>query len=253
MSLNGLPAGHLRVLLDGLSVFEQHGLLLAGGYAFRAHEILYRPSQDLDFATGNHEPLPDIAEHVRQAFASAGYGTRVVKATGQYARLVLRLPGSGDELQLDLLKEALGPGGITVQLAPGASVRALSLDDAVGLKARAWHDRFVIRDIIDLHAVADAFSYADIENLARRHDPDLDLGTILEHRAGVGVFADKDFAEYGLGVPAIGSLGAWVTDWYDDLARRLLRNTWTTKHLTTPEDPEVPRFADSGRLSTAPH
>ena len=82
VSLNGLPAGHLRVLLDGLSVFEQHGLLLAGGYAFRAREILYRPSQDLDFATGNNEPLPDIAEHVRQAFASAGYGTRVVKATG---------------------------------------------------------------------------------------------------------------------------------------------------------------------------
>jgi hypothetical protein len=42
-------------------------------------------------------------------------------------------------------------------------VRALSLDDAVGLKARAWHDRFVIRDIIDLHAIADAFSYADID------------------------------------------------------------------------------------------
>ena len=94
MSLDGLPAGHVRVLLDGLSVFEQHGLLLAGGYAFRAHEILYRPSQDLDFATGNHEPLPDIAEYVRQAFASAGYGTRVVEATGRYARLVLRAAAS---------------------------------------------------------------------------------------------------------------------------------------------------------------
>jgi hypothetical protein len=70
----------------------------------------------------------------------------------------------GDELEMDLLKEALGPRWITVQLAGGASVRALSLDDAVGLKARAWHDRFVIRDIIDLHAVAAAFSCADIEN-----------------------------------------------------------------------------------------
>ena len=221
MSLDGLPASHVRVLLDGLSVFEQHGLLLAGGYAFRAHEILYRPSQDLDFATGNHEPLPDIAEHVQQAFASAGYGTRMVEVTGRYARLVLRLPGSGDELEMDLLKEALGPGSITVQLAPGASVRALSLDDAVGLKARAWHDRFVIRDIIDLHAAADAFSYADIENLARRHDPDLDLETILDHLAGVSVFPDEDFAEYALDAPAIVSLRAWVTGWYDDLARRL--------------------------------
>ena len=51
-----------------------------------------RPSQDLDFVTGNHEPLPDIAEYVQQAFASAGYGTPMVEATGRYARLVLRLP-----------------------------------------------------------------------------------------------------------------------------------------------------------------
>ena len=33
MSLDGLPAAHLRVLLDGLPVFERYGLLLAGGYA----------------------------------------------------------------------------------------------------------------------------------------------------------------------------------------------------------------------------
>jgi hypothetical protein len=221
VSLDGLPAGHLRVLLDGLSVFEQHGLLLAGGYALRAHEIVYRPSQDLDFATANHEALPDIAEQVRQAFASAGYGTRMVEATGRYARLVLRFAGSDEELEMDLLKEALGPGGITVELAPGASVRALALDDAVGLKARAWHDRFVIRDIIDLHAAADAFSYVDIENLARRHDPSLDLETVLEHLAGVGVFADEDFAAYELDAHTIVSLREWATGWYDDLARRL--------------------------------
>lgn len=59
--------------------------------------------------------MPDIAEYVQQAFASAGYGKRMVEATGRYARLVLRLPGSGDELEMDLLKEALGSGGITVQ------------------------------------------------------------------------------------------------------------------------------------------
>ena len=42
MSLDGLPPAHLRVLLDGLPVFERYGLLLAGGYAFRAHERTVR-------------------------------------------------------------------------------------------------------------------------------------------------------------------------------------------------------------------
>jgi hypothetical protein len=54
----------LQVLLDGSPVFERYGLLLAGGYAFRAHEILHRPSQDLDFATRDNTPLPEIAAHV---------------------------------------------------------------------------------------------------------------------------------------------------------------------------------------------
>jgi hypothetical protein len=146
---------------------------------------LHRPSQDLDFATRDNTPLPEIAEHVRLAFQAVGYGVRLVEATGRYARLTLRLPDSGDELEMDLLKEALEPCWVTVELAPAASVRALSLDDTVGLKARAWHDRFVIRDIIDLHAVAGSFSYVDLENLARRHDPDLDLEAILDHLAGV--------------------------------------------------------------------
>ena len=206
MSLEGLPAAHLRVLLDGLPVFERYGLLLAGGYAFRAHEILHRPSQDLDFATRDDTPLPEIARHVRNAFQAARYHVELVEATGRYARLTLRLPGSGEELEMDLLKEALDPSFITVQVTARTSVRALSLEDTVGLKARAWHDRFVIRDIIDLHAAAGAFSYIDLEHLARRHEPDLDLETILDHLAGVSVFPDEDFAEYELGEAEIAAL-----------------------------------------------
>jgi hypothetical protein len=66
------------------------------------------------------------------------------------------------------------------------------------------------------------FSYADLENLARRHDPDLDLEAIQDHLAGVSVFADEDFAEYGLDEPTIAGLRNWVTGWYDNLALRLV-------------------------------
>ncbi len=186
MSLHGLPAIHLKALLDGSPVFDRYGLLLAGGYAFRAHKLLYRPSQDLDFATGDATPLPEIAEHVRQAFQSAGYAARLIEATSRYARLVLQFPGSSDSWMT--FSRSTRAKMITVQITNATSIRALSLADTVGLKARALHDRFVIRDIIDLYAVADTFSYIDLENLARRHDPDLDLEAILNHLAGVASF-----------------------------------------------------------------
>jgi hypothetical protein len=222
VTFHSLPESHRQVLIDGLPVFERYGLLLAGGYAFRAHEFLSRPSQDLDFATSSMDPLPELAEQVRTAFEELGYTTRIVEASGRSARLVLELPGFGTALELDILKEALGPRFISVQIDPRTHLKVISLEDAVGLKARAWHDRFVIRDIIDLHAVADLFSYVELESLARRHEPDLDLESLLDHLAGVSVFSDDDdFAEYHIHEPTISNLRRWVTCWYDDLASRL--------------------------------
>jgi hypothetical protein len=69
---------------------------------------VHRPSQDLDFATSDDTPLPEITAHVQDAFQRAGYGVRLAEAASpRYARLVLQLPGSGEELEMDLLKEAL--------------------------------------------------------------------------------------------------------------------------------------------------
>ena len=79
----------------------------------------------------------------------------------------------------------------------------------------------MIRRIIDLRAVAGTFPYADLENLARRHDPGLDLEAIQDHLAGVSVFADEDFAEYRPDERRIADRRNRVTGWYDDLAVRL--------------------------------
>ena len=56
----------------------------------------------------------------------------LVEATGRYARLTLRLPGSAEKLEMDLLKEALDPRFVTVQVTARTSVRALSLEDTAG-------------------------------------------------------------------------------------------------------------------------
>ncbi|NES26758.1 hypothetical protein GCE86_30125 [Micromonospora terminaliae] len=40
-----------RLLKIGFSAGDDLGLVLAGGYAMCAHELVDRPSQDIDFAT----------------------------------------------------------------------------------------------------------------------------------------------------------------------------------------------------------
>jgi hypothetical protein len=74
------------------------------------------------FATRDHTPLPEIAAQVQLSFPRAGYRVRLAEGSPRFARLVLRLPVSGEELEMDLLKEALEPRWVTVQVTPAASV-----------------------------------------------------------------------------------------------------------------------------------
>jgi hypothetical protein len=43
-----------------LPVCTRHGLAVAGGYAVRAHGLVERPSEDIDFATGTAAPMEKI-------------------------------------------------------------------------------------------------------------------------------------------------------------------------------------------------
>ncbi|MGW7467295.1 hypothetical protein ACWGJT_22055 [Streptomyces xantholiticus] len=46
-----LPPLHQRLLADTLDTGAPYGLVLAGGYAVQAHDLVSRLSQDLDLAT----------------------------------------------------------------------------------------------------------------------------------------------------------------------------------------------------------
>ncbi|MER7442153.1 hypothetical protein [Micromonospora avicenniae] len=47
--------------------------MLAGGYAMCAHELLDRPSQDIDFATASILPLPVVVDRLATAFTASGF------------------------------------------------------------------------------------------------------------------------------------------------------------------------------------
>jgi hypothetical protein len=64
--------------------------------------------------------------------------------------------------EVDVLKEAIGP---PARLVVGP---VLSLDDAVGLKVRALHDRAAHRDFIDVRAANARFSRVEMEWLVPR-------------------------------------------------------------------------------------
>jgi len=50
--------GDHRALVEAvLPVCSRYGLAVAGGYAVKAHGLVERPSEDIDFATGTAAPV----------------------------------------------------------------------------------------------------------------------------------------------------------------------------------------------------
>lgn len=204
---------HRRLLQIGFDAGPELGLVLAGGYALTAHDLIDRPSRDIDFATATSMPLPEVAERLANAYRAASYKADIVEATPRMARMVVRRDSLTCEV--DLLKEAIGP---PAQLVIGP---VLSLDDAIGLKVRALHDRAAHRDFIDVKAANARLSWAEMERLGARHTSGFSLDELAERLGSVEERDDRGFASYGLNDADIVELRRWASDWTSDIRARL--------------------------------
>ncbi|MEU9741647.1 nucleotidyl transferase AbiEii/AbiGii toxin family protein [Micromonospora chersina] len=204
---------HRRLLGIGFAAGDDLGLVLAGGYAMCAHELVNRPSQDIDFATATALPLPTVVARLAEAYTAAGFAARVIEVTPRMARMLISDDAASCEV--DLLKEALGP---PARMAIGP---VLAFEDAVGLKVRALHDRAAHRDYIDVHAANERLSWNELEHLGARHTAGFSLDEFADRLGGVEERDTRTFLSYGLGEAQVDKLRGWALRWEADIRRRL--------------------------------
>lgn len=212
-----------RLLADVLAAGAPYPLALTGGCAVRAHGLVERLSQDLEFATESPEALEKIAADVGAALEERGWEVRALEAEPLAARLIAAEPGGSEECayeeyEVDLYKEALWHPPVQTEYG-----LTLSLEDVVGTKVRALADRGLARDLVDVRAAADRWSRPELEELGRRHAPDtFDLTDLQTRLVGAELIDDREFSAYGLDGRAIGDLRRWAQEWADDIAERLM-------------------------------
>ncbi len=208
---------HRRLLADVLAVGEAYPLAVTGGYAVQAHGLVDRLSQDLDVATENPDRMEDIAASVRTGLEGRGWSVRALEADPLSARLIVTDPKSGEECEVDILKEAFWRPPVATEFG-----LVLSLDDVVGTKVRALADRGLARDLIDVRAAADRWSRTELETLGQRHArDDFDLSELQARLGGADWIDDSEFAAYGLDSEEADELRRWALSWADDIAVRL--------------------------------
>jgi hypothetical protein len=205
---------HRRLARIAFNAGDDLGLVLAGGYAISAHRLTERPSRDIDLATASRLPLQEITDRLASAYRAEGFTVALVESTPLMARIEVTV--EGEVCEVDLLKEAIGPP-VLLDVGP-----VLALDDAVGLKVGALHDRATHRDFIDVHAanVRGGFTLNDLERLGAAHLPDFSLTELMDRLGAVELRDDAKFFDYGLSEADVHELRIWAAGWVVELRQR---------------------------------
>ncbi|MFF3516972.1 nucleotidyl transferase AbiEii/AbiGii toxin family protein [Streptomyces sp. NPDC002573] len=211
-----LPDLHRRLLSDVLACGTTYGLVLAGGYAIQAHDLVSRLSQDLDLATNAAADMTEIAQALVSGLEEKGWAISVVELAPRMARLIATDPVSNAQCEVDILKEIFHKPPAQTDAGP-----TLSRDDAVGLKVRALHDRGFPRDVIDVFSARDLYTTGEFERLGAQHDEEFDLEELHSRLEAVDFTSDREYAAYGMSPHQITELRMWVQQWLDDLGLRL--------------------------------
>jgi hypothetical protein len=219
MNLNVM---HQRLMHDVVEIGNDLPLVLMGGYAVQAHNLVDRMSHDIDMATDSDIPMAEIVTLVTGQLHERGWDMRVIGIDALGARMMATDPVSGEQCELDILKEAFGQPPEVTEYGP-----VLALDDVIGTKMRALAGRGLPRDLIDIQAAAHLRTHTELESLYRRHarEGEFSLEGLKDRLDGADWYDDQAFAEYGLTTDQITALRAWAQAWSDNISRRLYRKT----------------------------
>lgn len=217
-----LTALHRKLLQDVLEIGNTFPLVITGGYAVQAHGLVDRLSRDIDVATDSPMPMSSLADHLIAALVERGWQVRVIGVDPISARFVVTDPGTGEDCEVDILKESFNRPPEATPYGP-----VLALDDVIGTKVRALADRGYPRDLVDIHAASRIRSQGELERLGRRCSwDDFSLEGLATRLTSIQWRVDEEFSAYGLSGDEIADLRSWANAWAEDLNRRLYAETY---------------------------
>jgi hypothetical protein len=203
-----LDGDHARLVNAVLPVCAEYGLALAGGYAIKAHHLVDRPSEDIDFATAATAPLDEIMAALADAYREAGCAVQVLDVDLRKGHLLVSF-ADGATYRVDVLKEPLNHPLAMMDFGP-----VIGLQDAVALKMGALHDRALPRDLLDVFGASAHFSGPELISLCRAAiDEEFRLENLRDQLGFAAMYPDEAFTRYGSDPAMISAAKAWAQEW----------------------------------------
>ncbi|WP_433686210.1 nucleotidyl transferase AbiEii/AbiGii toxin family protein [Micromonospora carbonacea] len=200
-----------------LSVAGRHRFVLGGGVAWAAHGLFSRPTEDVDLFADVEGAAAAAAAGVRAALERAGFEVNDADPDSDLAELFAGFDRDMKDfvvsrgprrIRLSLGRLDRNRSPVVMDLGPVMDVR-----DLVANKTAALVNRREVRDFIDVAAVLDHYSVAEVLGLARQLDPALDPQDVRAAGHYLDRLPDRRFARYGLDGAQVARLRARLADW----------------------------------------
>ncbi len=177
----------------------------------RAHDLLERPTDDVDLFS----PAPGAAGRVLAAvcadLVADGFDVQVIRSAGDGDFAELEVSRDRHSTHLDLARDWRAHETVTLNVGP-----VLHLDDAVGAKITALLGRALPRDFIDVAAALNRYPRVRLLELAFDRDRGLRVHDAALAAQALDRIETVQFQRYGLTPIDVDSLRARFADWPRD-------------------------------------
>lgn len=194
--MTSLTDFQVRVARVFFELPESDGFLVAGGAALIAHDLVNRPTRDLDLFSSPRKTVSDTVIAFESAAAAQGWKVRRVHDHDQFVRLLVAGP---EDLIVDIGVDA-APQRTPTMCMLGPSYDPLEL---AGRKLLALFDRAEARDFTDTHALINLYGVPAVLAFAQELDPGLSARRLADSLTTIDRFVDADFPIPGEDVPAM--------------------------------------------------
>jgi Nucleotidyl transferase AbiEii toxin, Type IV TA system len=193
---------HEHVARIAFALPQAGQVALAGGGAMLAHDLVDRPTQDVDLFTPNPAEVTRLTDALAVALRAEGAQVQIDRRGPGFTRLGVTV-ADGRSVMVEIAHDARIREAVQLPFGP-----VLHPDEVAADKTLALFGRAAARDLVDVAALSERYPLERLCELAAEKDAGFDRRIFADALSAAAAHSDAAFTELGLEPETVAALRA---------------------------------------------